>query len=71
MKRQRRFILIFSVVFLFVYTTNVWCKALELAKRPEDLGFSSERLTRIDKALQAQIEKGDHSWCDHPYWTPW
>ncbi len=46
MKTQRRFIFIFSIIFLFVCSATVWGKALELAKNPEALGFSSERLTQ-------------------------
>ena len=58
MKTQRRFIFIFSIIFLFVCSTTTWGKTLELAKKPEALGFSSERLARIDKALKVHIEKG-------------
>jgi len=58
MKTQRRFIFIFSVIFLFVCSASVWGKPLELAKKPEALGFSSERLIQIDKTLQSHIEKG-------------
>jgi len=58
MKTQRRFIFIFSVIFLFVCSASVWGKPLELAKNPEALGFSSERLIQIDKTLQSHIEKG-------------
>jgi CubicO group peptidase (beta-lactamase class C family) len=48
----------FSFIFLFVCSAAVWGKALEMAKKPEVLGFSSERLARIDKAIQSHIEKG-------------
>jgi CubicO group peptidase (beta-lactamase class C family) len=58
MKSQRRFIFVFSVIFLFLFSAIGWGKDLEMAKSPEDLGFSSERLTQIDKTLQAHIEKG-------------
>jgi CubicO group peptidase (beta-lactamase class C family) len=58
MKSQRRSIFVFSVIFLFLFTAIGWGKDLEMAKSPEDLGFSSERLAQIDKTLQAHIEKG-------------
>ena len=58
MKAQRRFVFLFTVIFLFTSSVAVWGKTLEMAKRPEALGFSSERLTQIDKTLQAHIEKG-------------
>ncbi|MGA3086761.1 MAG: serine hydrolase domain-containing protein [Thermodesulfobacteriota bacterium] len=58
MKTQRCFIFVFSFIFLFVCSAAVWGKPLEMAKNPEALGFSSERLTRIDKTLQPHIEKG-------------
>ena len=58
MKAQRSLIFFFTVIFLFTSSVTVWGKTLEMAKRPEVLGFSSERLTQIDKTLQAHIEKG-------------
>ena len=58
MKAQRRFIFFFTVIFLLASSVAVWGKILELAKKPEALGFSSERLIQIDKTLQAHIEKG-------------
>ena len=51
MNAQRRFMFIFTVVFLFVCSAAAWGKALEFAQRAEDLGFSSVRLARIDIAL--------------------
>jgi CubicO group peptidase (beta-lactamase class C family) len=58
MKTQRRIIFIFSLIFLFACSAVGWGKDLEMAKSPEDLGFSSERLARIDKAIQQRIEIG-------------
>jgi CubicO group peptidase (beta-lactamase class C family) len=58
MKSKSRLISIFSIVFLLVASTSVWGKAFDQAKKPEDLGFSSARLGRIDKTLQEHIEKG-------------
>lgn len=58
MKAQRRLTLIFAVIFLFTSSIAVCGKTLEMSKKPETLGFSSERLAQIDKTLQTHIEKG-------------
>ncbi|HMK65391.1 MAG TPA: serine hydrolase domain-containing protein [Thermodesulfobacteriota bacterium] len=58
MKPQRRVIYFFTVLFLFTTSAAGWGKALEMSQKPEELGFSSERLTLIDKTLQNHIEKG-------------
>jgi CubicO group peptidase (beta-lactamase class C family) len=44
---------------LFVCWASCLCsQGLPTAKRPEDVGFSSERLNRITKLFQAEIDKG-------------
>jgi CubicO group peptidase (beta-lactamase class C family) len=44
---------------LFVCWASCLCsQGLPTAKRPEDVGFSSERLNRITKFFQADIDKG-------------
>ena len=44
---------------LFVFWANcVGSQGLPTAKRPEDVGFSSERLDRITRVFQAEIDKG-------------
>ena len=58
MKAPRRFVILLTVLFLCTSSAAVWGKTLEMAKKPEALGFSSERLNQIDKTLQTHIEKG-------------
>ena len=46
-------------VCLFVCLANcVYSQGLPTAKHPEDVGFSSERLDRITKLFQADVDKG-------------
>ncbi|MBI4764327.1 MAG: beta-lactamase family protein [Deltaproteobacteria bacterium] len=58
MKTYRRIIFCFIVISFIFSSGTVWGKPLEMAKKPEDLGFSSERLAFIDKTLASYIEKG-------------
>jgi CubicO group peptidase (beta-lactamase class C family) len=58
MKSHRRIIYLFTLLFLLTSSIAVWGKTLDLAKKPEALGFSSDRLSQIDKTLLAHIEKG-------------
>ncbi len=50
-------IMTITVLFLFLATT-VSAQGLPRAKSPEEVGLSSERLNRIDTALESDIEKG-------------
>jgi CubicO group peptidase (beta-lactamase class C family) len=54
---NRKRILIATCLFV-CWTSCVWGQGLPTAKRPEDAGFSSERLNRITKFFQADIDKG-------------
>jgi len=55
MNRKR----ILIAVCLFVcWASCIQSQGLPTAKRPEDVGFSSERLNRITKLFQAEIDKG-------------
>jgi len=55
MKRKR--MLIATCLFL-CWADCIWSQGLPTLKRPEDVGFSSERLGRITKVFQADIDKG-------------
>ena len=55
MKRRYSFMIIFSLLFLFIASTT-WAE-LATAK-PEDVGLSSERLNRLGGSLKAHAEKG-------------
>jgi CubicO group peptidase (beta-lactamase class C family) len=46
-----------AVLFIFLAATAS-AQGLPQAKKPEEVGFSSERLNRIDTVLKADIEKG-------------
>jgi CubicO group peptidase (beta-lactamase class C family) len=46
-----------TVLFIFLAATAS-AQGLPRAKNPEEVGFSSERLNRIDTVLKADIEKG-------------
>jgi len=46
-----------AVLFIFL-TATASAQGLPQAKKPEEVGFSSERLNRIDTVLKADIEKG-------------
>lgn len=58
MKAQRHLVFFLAVVFLLTSSMAVWGKSLEVEKKPEALGFSSERLTQIDKTIHSHIAKG-------------
>ncbi len=47
-----------AVVFFFLLGEMVGAQELPRAKNPEEVGFSSERLNRIDTVLKADIAKG-------------
>ena len=55
MKRRFSLFIVFSLIFFFI-TSTAWSE-LSTAK-PEDVGLSSERLSRISATLKAHIEKG-------------
>ena len=55
MKRRYSLFIIFSLLFFFI-TSTAWSE-LSTAK-PEDVGLSSERLSRISATLKAHVEKG-------------
>ena len=55
MKRRYTLFIIFSLLFFFI-TSTAWSE-LSTAK-PEDVGLSSERLSRISATLKAHVEKG-------------
>jgi len=55
MKRRFSLFIIFSLIFFFI-TSTAWSE-LSTAKT-EDVGLSSERLSRISATLKAHIEKG-------------
>ena len=55
MKRRFSLFIVFSLIFFFI-TSTAWSE-LSTAK-PEDVGLSSERLSRISGTLKAHIEKG-------------
>ena len=54
---NRKRILIATCLFV-CWANCVWSQGLPTAKRPEDVGFSSERLERITKVFQGDIDKG-------------
>jgi CubicO group peptidase (beta-lactamase class C family) len=49
----------FSIGMLGVLlAATALCQSLPVAGRPEDVGFSSERLARVHAQMQADVEKG-------------
>jgi CubicO group peptidase (beta-lactamase class C family) len=55
MKRRCCFLIIFSLLFLFITSTT---RAELPTVKPEDVGLSSERFNRLGTSLKAHIEKG-------------
>lgn len=60
-RSQPRLRLTFWLLLTSVFTVNAAFAADMPTAMPEDVGFSSERLNLIDKALKADIEKGTMS----------
>ena len=56
MNRKR---VLLATIFAFCAALSVFAQDLPKASRPEDLGFSAERLTRITKMFKGDVEKGE------------
>ena len=54
---MKRLVALVTLVSIVVLATHVWAQGLPTAK-PEEVGLSSERLQRVSRALQSEIEAG-------------
>ena len=54
---QKRILVASSCLFV-CWTSCVWGQGLPSPKRPEDVGFSSERLDRITSVFRVDVDKG-------------
>jgi CubicO group peptidase (beta-lactamase class C family) len=55
MNRKR---ILLAACVLVCWTGSVFGQTLPASKRPEDAGFSSERLARVTKFFQSEVDKG-------------